>query len=131
MHKLKSMFFSELTLLSNNLVLMSYLSGIYLESRFLRLWGGVQKTPKKRRKQTEEKHWKVTRKKNEEYEENQITTIYIFGFKLYFARKHNLRKSCLYHQILFTVFMRCRYADIWKTLTIHQIWIYINIQIII
>ena len=131
MHKLKSIFFSELTLLSNNLVLMSYLSGIYLESRFLRLWGGVQKTPKKRRKQTEEKHWKVTRKKNEEYEENQITTIYIFGFKLYFARKHNLRKSCLYHQILFTVFMRCRYADIWKTLTIHQIWIYINIQIII
>ena len=95
MHKLKSIFFSELTLLSNNLVLMSYLSGIYLESRFLRLWGGVQKTPKNRRKQTEEKHWKVTRKKNEEYEENQITTIYIFGFKLYFARKHIDKKKAV------------------------------------
>ena len=50
----------------------------------------------------------MKRKKNEEYEESQITTIYIFGFKLYFARKHNLKKSCLYHQILFTAFVRCR-----------------------
>ena len=100
MHKLKSMFLSQLTLLSNNLVLTSYLSGIYLESWFSWLWGGVQKTSKKRRKQTEEKHWKLKRKKNEEYEESQITTIYIFGFKLYFARKHNLRKRCLCHQIL-------------------------------
>ena len=30
--------------------------------------------------------------KNEEYEESQITTLNIFGFKLYFARKHNLKK---------------------------------------
>ena len=37
----------------------------------------MQKTSKKRRKQTEETHWKVKRKKNEEYEEGQITTIYI------------------------------------------------------
>ena len=74
------MFFSKLTLLSNNLVLTSYLSGIYLESWFFWLWGGVQKTSKKRRKQAEEKHWKVKRKKNEEYEESQITTIYIFRF---------------------------------------------------
>ena len=29
----------------------------------------------------------MKRKKNEEYEESQITTIYIFGFKLYFSRK--------------------------------------------
>ena len=35
--------------------------------------------------------------------ESQITTIYIFGFKVYFARKRNLKKNCLYHQILFTV----------------------------
>ena len=47
-------------------------------------------------------------KKNEEYEESQITTIYIFGFKLYFAGKYNLKKGRLYHQILFTVFLRCR-----------------------
>ena len=82
-----------MTLLSNNLVLTSYLSGIYLESWFSWLWGGVQKTSKKRRKQTEEKHWKVKRKKNEEYEESQITAIYIFGFKLCFTRKHNLKKK--------------------------------------
>ena len=50
----------------------------------------------------------MKRKKNEEYEESQITTIYIFGFKFYFARKHNLKKSCLHHQILFTGFIRCR-----------------------
>ena len=49
----------------------------------------------------------MKRKKNEEYEESQITTIYIFGFKLYFARKNNFKKS-LHHQILLTVFMRCR-----------------------
>ena len=30
------------------------------------------------------------------------------GVKLYFAQKQNLKRSCLYHQILFTVFMRCR-----------------------
>ena len=52
---LKPMFFSQLTLLSNNLVLTSYLSGIYLDSWLSWLWGGVQKTLKKK-KQTEEKH---------------------------------------------------------------------------
>ena len=66
----------------------SYLSGIYL--------GGVQKTLKKRRTQTEEKHWKIKRKKTGEYEKRQITAIYIFGFKLCFAQKHSLKKSCLY-----------------------------------
>ena len=56
-----------------------------------------KKEEEKRRKQTEEKHWKVKRNKNEEYEESEITTIYIFiGFKLYFARKHILKKTCLY-----------------------------------
>ena len=49
-------FFSQLTLLSNNLVLTLYLSVIYLESRFSWLWGGVQKTWKKSKKQKEEKH---------------------------------------------------------------------------
>ena len=32
------------------------------------------------KKKTEEKHGKFKRKKNNEYEERQITTIYIFGF---------------------------------------------------
>ena len=34
----------------------------------------------------------MKRKKNEEYEESQITTIYVFGLQLYFARKYNLKK---------------------------------------
>ena len=41
------MFFCQLTLHSSNLVLTSYLSGIYLESWFSWLWGVVQKTLKK------------------------------------------------------------------------------------
>ena len=129
MHKLKSMFFSQLTLLSNNLVLTSYLSGFYLESWFSWLWGGVQKTSKKRRKHIEEKHWKVKVKKNEEYEESQITTIYIFGFKLCFACKYNLKKKVVY-TIRFYLQFLC-VAGIWNTVMIHQIWIYLNIQIII
>ena len=56
MNRLKLMFSPQLTLLSNNILLTSNLSGVYLESWFSWLWGGVQKILKKRRKQTEEKH---------------------------------------------------------------------------
>ena len=52
----KMIVFYQLALLSNNLVLMSNLSGIYLESLFSWLGGGVQKTLRKRKKQTEEKY---------------------------------------------------------------------------
>ena len=38
----------------------------------------------------------MKRKNNEEYEESQITTMYIFDFKLHFARKHNLKKKVVY-----------------------------------
>ena len=55
-----------------------------------------RKEEKQKRKEEnrEKKTLKVKRKKNEEYEESQLTTIYIFiGFKLlYFARKHILKK---------------------------------------
>ena len=75
MHRLKSMLFSKLTLLSNSLVLTSYLSGVYVESIIVSwLCGRVQKTLKKRRKQTEEKQSKMKSKKNEEYKESQIPT---------------------------------------------------------
>ena len=53
------MLFSQLTLVSNNLVLESYLSSIYLESWFSWLWEGVQKRlteEEKTEEQTEEKH---------------------------------------------------------------------------
>ena len=49
-YRLKSMFVYQLTFLSNNLILMSYLSGIYLEWLFSWLGGGVQKTLKKEEK---------------------------------------------------------------------------------
>ena len=45
--------------------------------------GRVQKTLKKKRKRTEEKHWKMETKENKEYEESQITTIKIFGITFY------------------------------------------------
>ena len=53
----------------------------------------------------------MKRKKNEAFKEGQITTIYIFGFKSYFARKHNLRKSSLYHQILLQFLCIARYLN--------------------
>ena len=74
-------------LLSNNLVLMSYLSGIYLESWFSWLWGEVQKTLKKGRKQTK-KTLKNGKKEKRRIRESQITTIKIFGFTFYV--KHDI-----------------------------------------
>ena len=108
------MFFYQLTLLSNNHILMSYLSGIYLESRFSWLWGRMQKTLRKKRKQKEEKHWKTKRKKNEEYKESKITTINIFGFAFYIKKYILLenivwKKSSLRHHILFTVLCVAEY----------------------
>ena len=41
--------------------------------------GGAENS-EKRRKPTEEKHWKIKRKKNEEYREIQITTIHVICF---------------------------------------------------
>ena len=110
-------------------------SGIYLESWFSWLWGRVQKTSKERRKQTEEKHWKVKTKKNDEYEEIQITTICIFGFKSYFARKHNLKK--VFYTINFYLQFLCvagylKHSNDTPNLNIHKytnysiIGIYIN-----
>ena len=46
-HRLKSMFFSQMTLLSNNFVLTSNLSCIYLESRFSGLWSAENIEEKK------------------------------------------------------------------------------------
>ena len=56
-----------------------------------------------KKKTDRRKRWKVKRKKNKQYEETQIATTYIFGFKLYFAQKHSLNKSCLYHKFYLQV----------------------------
>ena len=97
-HRQKTIFFSQLTLLSDDLALTSYSSYIYLESWFSWLLGGVQKTLQKKKKIDRRKKLKskVKRKKNGEYQQRQRIIIYIFGFKLYFARKHSLKKSCLH-----------------------------------
>ena len=83
-------------------------------------------------KQTEGKHWKIERKKIEEYEEIQLTTIKISGFTFYV--KHILlenivwKKSSLYHQILLTVLCVAGYLNL---VIIQQSSIYINMQIIV
>ena len=118
MHRLKPMVFSQLTLLSNNLVLTSYLRGI-----LLRIFLCYEEECRK--------HLKVNRTKNEEYEESQITTIYIFGFKLYLTGKYSL-KNVVYTFIPWN-FIYSLYAlqNIRNTIMIHPISINMNIQIII
>ena len=69
----------------------------------------------------------MKRKKNKEHAESQITTVCIIGFTLYFPRKHNLKKSFLYHQILFTVFMiagHLKHSNDTSNLNIHKYTIY-------
>ena len=61
---------------------------------FLVMGWSVENTEEKE-KTDRKNHWKVKRRKNEENEESQITTMYIFGFKLYF-----------------TAFMSCRIFEI-------------------
>ena len=62
---------------------MLYLSNIYLESWVSWLGGGFEKKTIKKRKQTEEKHGIMKRKKNEEYGQSQLTAVNIFGFTVY------------------------------------------------
>ena len=102
MHRLKSMFFYQLTPLSNNHVLMSYLGGFYLESWFSWLGGRVQKTLKRRRKETEQKRWIMKRKNNEEYKESQMTTINIFGFTFY-IQNYILLESLVWKKAIYTI----------------------------
>ena len=96
-------------MLSNIPVLLSYLSGIYLESWFSWLKGRFQKTLKKRRKPAEEKYWKMKRNKNKKYRESLITRINTFGFTFHIkniiVQKHSLKKKSLYHHNLFTVIL--------------------------
>ena len=49
MHRIKSMFFSQLTLLSNNLVLKSYLSGIHIIMVFMVMGKSEENIEKKKK----------------------------------------------------------------------------------
>ena len=71
-HRLKPICFSQLTLLSSNLVLTSHLSGILLRIMVFLIMG---RSPENNE---EKKQTKKKEKKNEEYEESQIATIYTF-----------------------------------------------------
>ena len=77
------------------------MGGIYLELSFSWLWGGVQKALKKGRKKAEEKHCKVKRKKNEVYEESQITTIYNFGFT-FCIKNYALLENIVWKKVVYT-----------------------------
>ena len=56
----------------------------------------------KRGKETEEKHWKMKRKKNEEYKESQITTINVFGFTFY-IKKYILLESIVWKKVVYVI----------------------------
>ena len=72
---------------------------------------------------------KVKRKKNEECQQTQIITIYIFGFKLYFARKHGLKKV-VYTFFVIKLYVKflcvARYFNIHEYTNFNLTEIYIN-----
>ena len=72
---------------------------------------------------------KVKRKKNEECQQTQIITIYIFGFKLYFARKHSLKKV-VYTFFVIKLYVKflciARYFNIHEYTNFNLTEIYIN-----
>ena len=111
MHRLKSMFFNQLTLLSNNLVLMPYLSGIYLDWWFSWLGAGVQKTLKKgenRQKKTSKNEGKEKRRiQGKSNNSNEHLRFYLLFKRSYFVRKHSLKKVVytikLYVQVLYAL----------------------------
>ena len=70
----------------------------------------------------------MKRKKNEEYEDGQMTKIYVFGFKLYFAQKQFEKKLFLPSNFIYSFY---ELQDIWNTVIIHQGWIYMKIEILI
>ena len=100
--------FYQLTIFPNNIVLTSYLSSFYWELWFSWLWVGVQKTLKERRKQTEEKYWKVKRKTNGEYEESQISHKYTSLVLNYILLENIVWKN-------FFIYSFYALQDIWNT----------------
>ena len=85
-----------MTLLSNNLASMSFLSAVYLELWFSWLWWGVQKTLKKEEyrqkkniKKWRERKWIIQGKSNNNSEH---LWFYLLYKKSHFARKHSLKK---------------------------------------
>ena len=85
-------FFYQLTLLSNNLVLISYLSGIYLEWWFSWLGAGVQETLQKkktdRRKTLKNEEKEKQRVQGKSNNSNKHLWFYVLYKKPYFALKH-------------------------------------------
>ena len=100
MHKLKSRFLNWLTLLSNNLVLISYWVVFTMNHGFL--------------------YWTMKRKKNEEYKECQITATSIFSFIFYikcFAWKHGLKQLLIPSHFTYSFYAL---QDIWNIVMVRQ-----------
>ena len=90
---------------------MSYLSGIYVILIWGRDVGNIEKK-KKNRKQIEKniKKFREKKAKNTGKTNNNNKHLW-FNFyikKIYFARKHSLKKTTSYHHILLADFMHCR-----------------------
>ena len=91
-------------------------------------WSG--ENIKQEKKTGRRKAMKSEENKNEEYEESQITTKYIFGFKIHFTQKHNLKK--VLYTIKFYLQFLCvaghlKHSNDTPNLNIHN---YINCNII-
>ena len=110
-HRLKP-FFSQSTLLFNNLVLTSCFSGILLRTMVFFVMGKSPENIKEKKKTDRRKTLKSEEKaKRRVRGKSNNNNIRLYWFKLYFAQKHILKKklfTLLYHETLFTVFMRCR-----------------------
>ena len=91
-------------------------------------WSG--ENIKQEKKTDRRKALKSEENKNEEYEESQITTKYIFGFKIHFAQKPNLKKvvyTIKFHLQFLCVAGHLKHSNDTPNLNIHN---YINCNII-
>ena len=125
-HKLKSVFFTNwhcsliISYQRHILVIFTWNHGS------LCYWVECRKHQRKEENRQKKNTEKWRERKNEEHEEIQITTIYIFGFKLHFARKH--KKLFIPSNFIYSFYA---FQYIWNIVMIMYIIVRINIQIII
>ena len=98
MHRPKSIFFYQFTLLWTNLELISYLSGMYLNSWFSWFGRGVKKTSKEKKKTGWGKTFKYEEKEKQRTQwksnnSNKHLWFYLSYKRSYFIQKLNLKKK--------------------------------------
>ena len=111
MHRLKPVF-SQSTLLFINLLLTSYLSGFLLRIMVFLVVGRSLENIKEKKKTDRRKTLKSERKENRRIRgKSNNSNIHLYWFRIIFCLKRYFEKKLfisLYHEILLTVFMRCR-----------------------